>query len=196
MLLSLLFKLHLWHIEVSRVGVEWNLHLLAYAPATATATAVLDQSHIWIYTEACGNAGSLTHWPRPGIEPGSSRRLHWVLNPLSYNGKSNLCTFENHTKLIHFSVQVETSFEGLRTDKHLHSLHKHRNDVAPPLRNEVTSSYTLSPAKLFSSEHYPTSPSAGSLLSRSPWHCSYKGTDVMKNKCPEKSPLSPASVQL
>ena len=27
------------------------------------------------YTTAHGNAGSLTHWPRPGIEPASSRML-------------------------------------------------------------------------------------------------------------------------
>ena len=40
------------------------------------------------YTAACGNAASLTHWARPGSKPASSKRLHWVLNPLSYNRKS------------------------------------------------------------------------------------------------------------
>ena len=37
------------------------------------------------YTAACGNAGSLTHGARPGIEPASSWTLCQVLNPLSHN---------------------------------------------------------------------------------------------------------------
>ena len=37
---------------------------------------------------ACSNAGSLTHWGRPGIEPASSWRLCWVLNLLSHHGNS------------------------------------------------------------------------------------------------------------
>ena len=40
------------------------------------------------YIAAYGNAGSLTHWTRPGIEPTSSQRQHWVLNLLSHNGNS------------------------------------------------------------------------------------------------------------
>ena len=34
---------------------------------------------------ACGNARSLTHWARPGIEPTSSLSLHQFLNLLSHN---------------------------------------------------------------------------------------------------------------
>ena len=41
------------------------------------------------YTEACGNAGPLTHWLRPGIEPTSSWRPCQVLNPLSHGGNSS-----------------------------------------------------------------------------------------------------------
>ena len=48
--------LHLWHMEVPRLGIELELQLLAY-------------------TTAHGNARSLTHRARPGIEPASS----WVL---------------------------------------------------------------------------------------------------------------------
>ena len=48
---------HLRHMEVPRLGVEWELPL----PATATATP--DPSHIW----------DLHH----------SSRQHWILNPLS-----------------------------------------------------------------------------------------------------------------
>ena len=37
--------LHLWHIEVPRLGVESELQLWASTTATATATAVQDPSH-------------------------------------------------------------------------------------------------------------------------------------------------------
>ena len=37
---------------------------------------------------ACGNAGSLTPWARPGIEPASSQPLYQVLNLLSHNRNS------------------------------------------------------------------------------------------------------------
>ena len=47
---------HLWHMEVPRLGVEWELQLLAY-------------------TTAHGNAGSFTHWVTPGIESTFS----WIL---------------------------------------------------------------------------------------------------------------------
>ena len=36
------FYVHLWHVEVPRLGVEWELQLLAYT----TATATLDLSRI------------------------------------------------------------------------------------------------------------------------------------------------------
>ena len=40
------------------------------------------------YTAACDNTGSLTPRVRPGIEPTSSQRQHWVLNLLSRKGNS------------------------------------------------------------------------------------------------------------
>ena len=47
------------------------------------------QHQIWVafatYTTACGNARSLTHWARPGIEPAALRSLSMVLNSLSHN---------------------------------------------------------------------------------------------------------------
>ena len=46
-----------WHMEVPRLGVKSELQLPAYAKATDS------------------NAGSLTHWVRPGIKPASS----WIL---------------------------------------------------------------------------------------------------------------------
>ena len=52
-----------WHMEVPRLGAE--LELLAYA----TAIAMPDPSQVH------GNARSLTHWARPGIEPATS----WIL---------------------------------------------------------------------------------------------------------------------
>ena len=59
---------HSWHMEVPRLRVESELQLPAYTTATAT--------QIWAasvtYTTAQGNAGSLTHWVRPGIKPATS----------------------------------------------------------------------------------------------------------------------------
>ena len=40
------------------------------------------------YEAACCNPGSLTPWARPGIAPGSSRRLCRILNSLSHSGNS------------------------------------------------------------------------------------------------------------
>ena len=56
---------HLRHTEVPSLGVESELQLLAYTTATATPDPSI----------AHGNAGSLTHRVRPGIEPESS----WIL---------------------------------------------------------------------------------------------------------------------
>ena len=62
-----ILKLHLWHMEVSRLG---------WIRATATG---LHHSH--------SNSRSLTHRTRPGIEPTSSQILNHVLN-LSHNRSS------------------------------------------------------------------------------------------------------------
>ena len=49
---------HLWHMEVPKLGIELELHY----------------SHRNVRSELChGNAGSLTHCVRPGIEPVSSK---------------------------------------------------------------------------------------------------------------------------
>ena len=63
--------LHPRHMQISRLGVESELQLLAYATATAT------QHLSWVcdLTTTHGNARSLTHWVRPGIEAASS----WLL---------------------------------------------------------------------------------------------------------------------
>ena len=69
--LSLFFSflgLHLWHMEVPRPGVEWELQLPGYTIATATQ----DPSSCATYTTAQSNARSLTHWARPGMEPATS----------------------------------------------------------------------------------------------------------------------------
>ena len=63
--------LHLWHMEVPRLGVESELQLPAYT--TATGTQDLRQSVT--YTTAHSKARSLTHWVKPGIEPASSQTL-------------------------------------------------------------------------------------------------------------------------
>ena len=57
--------LHPQYMEVPRPGVESQLQL----PAYTTATAMPYLSHV---CTAHGNAGSLTHWVRPGIESETS----------------------------------------------------------------------------------------------------------------------------
>ena len=52
------------------------------------------QHQIWAtsvtYAAVCGNAGSLTHWARPRMEPISSWKQPQVLNQLSHKGNSLL----------------------------------------------------------------------------------------------------------
>ena len=64
-------RLHLQHLEVSRLGVEPELQL----QACTTATATQDLSVSGTYTIAQGNTGFLRHWARSGIELASS----WIL---------------------------------------------------------------------------------------------------------------------
>ena len=59
--------LNLWHMEVPRLGGQ-----------IGAAAASLCHSHSNVgltYATAHGNAGSLTHWARPGIRPAAS----WIL---------------------------------------------------------------------------------------------------------------------
>ena len=58
-------------MEVPRLRVKSELQM----PVYSTATAMRDPSCIFCYPTAWGNARSLTHWARPGIEPWSS----WIL---------------------------------------------------------------------------------------------------------------------
>ena len=60
---------HPQHMEVSRLGVKSELQLTPQ-PQPRQIQAVSTT-----YTAAHGNADSLTHWARPGIEPASSGSL-------------------------------------------------------------------------------------------------------------------------
>ena len=81
---------HSRHMEVPRLGVQWELQLLAYT----TAIATLDPSRICTYTTAHGYARSLTHRSRPRIEPTTSQFLvgfisaapQWELHFIIFNG--------------------------------------------------------------------------------------------------------------
>ena len=64
-------ELHLWHMEVPKLGVELELQLLVYGQPQQSGI----QATSVTYTTARGNAGSLTHLERPGIEHASS----WIL---------------------------------------------------------------------------------------------------------------------
>ena len=62
---------HPWHMEVPRLGIEWELQL----PATATVTATRDPSCICNIHHSSQQCGSFTHWARPRIKHASS----WIL---------------------------------------------------------------------------------------------------------------------
>jgi len=78
--------------EVPRLGVESELQLPTYTTAQSCSccwpTPQAQQSQIRAtsetYTTAQGNAGSLTHWARPGIEPASSWILVRFISPVSW----------------------------------------------------------------------------------------------------------------
>lgn len=74
--------LHLWHVEVSRLGAELEPQLPAYATATATP----DLSCICNLCCSLWQCQTLNPLSKLGIEPASSRRLRWVLNLLGRNG--------------------------------------------------------------------------------------------------------------
>ena len=109
-------------MEISTLGVESELHLLAYP----TATASLDSSHILDLVRSYSDAQSLTQLARPGIEPASSQKLCLVHNALSHDGNSyspfflkSLLYFQfyNHFSLLiydyfHFSI-IHESMQNL-----------------------------------------------------------------------------------
>ena len=86
----------LWHMDVPRIGVEWELQL----PVYTTATAMPDPSHVpATYAAACSNIRSLTHRARPGIEPSSSQTLWQAINPLSHKGNSIVSDYKVRFKM-------------------------------------------------------------------------------------------------
>ena len=84
-------RLHLWHMNVPRLGVKSEPQLRPIPEPW--------QHWIWAasetYAAACRNTGSLTHWARPGIKPTSPQSHVQVLNPLNHNGKSSSTNFLN-----------------------------------------------------------------------------------------------------
>ena len=56
------------------------------------------EPHLWPIPQL-DSTRSLIHWERPGMKPASSKRQHWVLDPLSCNGNSQnyifFCTRRN-----------------------------------------------------------------------------------------------------
>ena len=82
---------HLYYMEVSRLGVELELQL----PAYATATARPDPSCSLWQSQILNPLSKARHWTH--LLRDTSR----VLNPLSHNGNSNILKESVLCKLIH-----------------------------------------------------------------------------------------------
>ena len=66
------------------------------------------------YTTAHGNAGSLTHWARPGIEPVSSWMLVRFANLWARTGTPKLCTLNECSSFYGNYISIKMSkLEGL-----------------------------------------------------------------------------------
>ena len=62
---------HLWHMEVPRLGIRWELQPLAYTQPQQCQIQTMSAT----YTTAHSNTRSLTHWAGPGIKLASL----WIL---------------------------------------------------------------------------------------------------------------------
>ena len=71
-------------MEVPGLGVNWSY---SCQPTPQPQQRGIQATSV-TYTAAHGNARSLTHWARPGMEPTSSWTRRQVLNPLSHNRNS------------------------------------------------------------------------------------------------------------
>ena len=113
---------HLWHMEVPSLRVELELQLRPTPQPQQCQIRVTSAS----YVAACGNAGSLTHWARPGTKPKSS----WILALLSHSGNSffvffllcprhvsNLCHSSDNTRALNCCVTRELWLWGSRCNR-------------------------------------------------------------------------------
>ena len=137
-----LLQPHLQHIEVPGVR-GW---IAAVAPSLRHSHSNAESKpHLWPI--ACGNAGYLTHWVRPVIEPKSSLTLCGVLNLLSLNRNSpnpsslwwsssnvGLC-YKKTITTIHYTIICTT-----QTHYFWHSIIQelHLNNLAPKNRTNMT----------------------------------------------------------
>lgn len=98
-------------------------------------------------------------------------------------------------KPLTFFCSGETSFEGLCTDKHLFSFYRHRDGAPSSVRNKGTY-LTCCILQHRSLVHTTQLLAMQGVSFQGHPSSSYKGTDIMRNTCPEKSILFSASVQL
>ena len=77
-------------MDVPRLGVKWELKLLAFATATVTP----DPSHVCDPHHSLQQCQILIHWARPGIEPTSSwRRVGFISTAPRWELPENISLF-------------------------------------------------------------------------------------------------------
>ena len=83
--------LHVWHMEVPSLGLDW-----AVASVCATATANGIQATSTNSATTSSSVRSSTYWPRPGIKPEFSQRQYRDLshNGNSFSSEGQLCLVE------------------------------------------------------------------------------------------------------
>ena len=111
--------LHLLHLEVPRLGIESELQMLAYSPATAIPDPSY-VSNLHHSSEPCWIAGYLTHWAGPGVKPTSP----WILSRFGFfttktqwelcHNRNSFCRFSTcgyHGVHIHSPIAISAYFK-------------------------------------------------------------------------------------
>ena len=105
-------KPHSWHMEIPRLGVQLEC---SHQPKPQTQQEGI-QALSATYTTAHGNAGSLTHRVRPGIEPTTSWILVWfITTELPWKLRSFINLNAIFQKLFKSLYSINVTIRSLKT---------------------------------------------------------------------------------